>query len=160
MSPHVTKKTLLSLPRTTRNNQDRKRALCGWIGNQSLPKINLCSSFGNENETFIGRGAPKCNGCHHTLQRRHFYLCQERLAIIGIKRGHFGDGLIIKVCSNYTYVAHLAMKMTHFMAGRRGAPKCNVCHHALQISTGGASQCTATGTQWYCRSLRVLGSSE
>ena len=32
--------------------------------------------------------------------RRHFYLCQERLAIIRIERGHFVDGLIIKVCSN------------------------------------------------------------
>ena len=32
--------------------------------------------------------------------RRHFHLCQERLAIIRIERGLFVDGLIIKVCSN------------------------------------------------------------
>ena len=49
--------------------------------------------------------------------RRHFYLCQERLAIIRIERGHFVDGLIIKVCSNYTSVAHLAMEMKHLLAG-------------------------------------------
>ena len=51
------KKTLLSLPRTTRNNWDQKRALWWWIDNQSLLELYLCSSFGNENDTFHG-GAP------------------------------------------------------------------------------------------------------
>ena len=101
--------------------------------------------------------------------RRHFHLCQERLAITRIERGHFVDGLIIKVCSNQTSVAHLAMKMKHLLAGEhpnamdvttryKSAPKVVklfVKHNCVRHirSRAGSKTCFYHGAHHYTQSL-------
>ena len=76
------KHPLLSLLRATRNNQDWKRAHQWWISNQTLLKLDLCSSFDNENDTFHSWGAPKCNVRHHTWHispKNGYKNCQTQL---------------------------------------------------------------------------------